>query len=158
MGYLADPATWVALGKIIWVNILLSGDNAVVIALAARATWPAAAAHGRARRQRRGDHPAGVADDLRGRAMAYPYLKIVGAAAVLDRRVTYCCRGGQRGRHRVAADLWAIRTILVADLVMSLDNVIAVAAAARAAADARLPLLVVGWGCRSRSSSSAASC
>ena len=149
MGYLADPATWVALGKIIWVNILLSGDNAVVIALAARNLAP---------QQRRMAVLGGSAAAIILRVLltifavellGYPYLKIVGALLLFWIGVQLLLpEGDNEDGIESHADLWgAIRTILVADLVMSLDNVIAVAAAAQSGPpDARLPLLVVGLG------------
>ncbi len=127
-----SSAFWLALLEIIWVNILLSGDNAVVIALAAR-TLPAdqqkkAIAIG-----------SGAAIVLRivltlvaAKLLMLPYLKIIGAILLVYIGVSLVNsdddEGGQEKHH--ATLLSAIRTILVADLVMSLDNVVAVAAAA----------------------------
>ncbi|MBL8289294.1 MAG: YjbE family putative metal transport protein [Rubrivivax sp.] len=149
MGYFADPATWVALGKIIWVNILLSGDNAVVIALAAR-NLPA--------QQRRIAVLGGSAAAIVMRVvltifavelLGYPYLKIVGALLLFWIGVQLLLPEEENEEGIEShADVWgAIRTILIADLVMSLDNVIAVAAAAQSGPpEARLPLLVIGLG------------
>lgn len=149
MGSFADPATWVALGKIIWVNILLSGDNAVVIALAAR-NLPA--------EQRRLAVLGGSAAAIVMRVvltifavelLGYPYLKIIGAVLLFWIGVQLLLPEEEsEGGIKSHADLWgAIRTILIADLVMSLDNVIAVAAAAQSGPpEARFPLLIIGLG------------
>lgn len=145
---LTDTTIWIALLKIIWVNILLSGDNAVVIALAAR-NLPA-------RQQRMAIlGGSGAAIVLRVvltvfavQLLQYPYLKLVGSVLLLWIGVQLLTSDDEEGNVKASDSLGsAIRTILVADLVMSLDNVIAVAAAANSAPDAaRLPLLVVGLG------------
>lgn len=146
---LADGAIWLALMKIIWVNILLSGDNAVVIALAARNLPP---------RQQRMAVLGGSAAAIVLRVvltlfavqlLAYPYLKLVGALLLLWIGVQLLAGedDGDGNIHASDSIGTAIRTILVADLVMSLDNVIAVAAAANSApAGAQTMLLVVGLG------------
>ena len=145
---LTDTAIWIALLKIIWVNILLSGDNAVVIALAAR-NLPA-------RQQRMAIlGGSGAAIVLRVvltvfavQLLQYPYLKLVGSVLLLWIGVQLLTSDDEEGDVKASDSLGAaIRTILVADLVMSLDNVIAVAGAANSApAAARVPLLVVGLG------------
>ncbi len=138
---LADPFFWTALATIVGVNIVLSGDNAVVIALAAR-SLPA-------RQQRLAiGWGAGAAVAMRivltGFAvalLALPWLKLIGAVLLLWIGVKLLVPGGNAGDVRAGASLVAaIRTILVADLVMSLDNVIAVAAAA----DGDWLLLLIG--------------
>lgn len=146
---LAAWASWLALGKIVWVNLLLSGDNAVVIALAARSLPPA---------QRRNAILGGSAAAIvlrvvltlfAIRLLQYPFLKIAGAALLFWIGVQLLVPDAQTGDGRPASSrpATAIRTILVADIVMSLDNVIAVAAAADSGpADARLLLLVLGLG------------
>jgi YjbE family integral membrane protein len=145
---LADSTLWIALLKIIWVNILLSGDNAVVIALAARNLPP---------KQQRTAIFGGSAAAIVLRValtvfavqlLQYPYLKLVGAALLLWIGVQLLAGGDDEGNIHASDSIGtAIRTILVADLVMSLDNVIAVAAAANSAPEsARFPLLVVGLG------------
>src|SRR5215831_10457790 len=122
-----EPNLWAAIGEIILINLLLSGDNAVVIALACRGLPP---------RQRRWGIMlgAGVACALRiafalvvTTLMALPYLKIAGALALLWVAVKLLDPAGAHGEEvEAAADLWrAVRTVFVADLVMSLDNVIA---------------------------------
>jgi YjbE family integral membrane protein len=139
---LTSPEFWVALGKIIWVNILLSGDNAVVIALAARSLPPV--------QQKKAIFiGSGAAIVMRialtlvaAQLLLLPYLKIVGALLLLYIGVTLLMPedeedGDKQTGGSMAA---AIRTILIADLVMSLDNVIAVAAAA----NGNIPLLVIG--------------
>lgn len=128
---LADPFFWTALAKIIGVNIVLSGDNAVVIALAAR-SLPA-------RQQKLAiGWGAGAAIVMRivltifaVALLSLPWLKLVGSVLLLWIGVKLLVP--DEGDAEVSASdnlLVAIRTILVADLVMSLDNVIAVAAAA----------------------------
>jgi YjbE family integral membrane protein len=138
-----SAAFWAALGSIIWVNIILSGDNAVVIALASRSLpqhqqkqaifWGSAAAI-----------VLRVALTIIALEMLkWPYLKIIGALLLLYIGVTLMLDDGD-GEDDVeeqAGNLMAaIRTILIADLVMSLDNVVAVAAAAKG----NIPLLVIG--------------
>jgi len=141
---LTSPAFWAALGSIVWVNILLSGDNAVVIALAARSLPP--------QHQRKAIFwGSGAAIVMRIgltivalEMLKWPLLKIVGGALLLYIGVSLLLEdadegpAGGPGGH--AGTLVAIRTILIADLVMSLDNVIAVAAAAQG----DVPLLALG--------------
>ena len=129
----ASPEFWIALLQIIGVNIVLSGDNAVVIALAAR-SLPAdqqkrAVAWGSAAAVVMRIGLTIVAVEL----LRLPYLKLVGAALLLWIAVQLLVpeeegHGKGSGGTSLAA---AIKTILIADLVMSLDNVIAVAAAAK---------------------------
>jgi YjbE family integral membrane protein len=149
MDYISDTAFWVALGKIVWVNILLSGDNAVVIALAARGLPP---------EQRRVAVIGGSAGAIALRVvltifavelLGYPYLKIIGALLLLWIGVQLLVpEDGDDDGIKTSSHLWgAMRTILIADLVMSLDNVIGVAAAAQSGPEsARLTLLVLGLG------------
>jgi YjbE family integral membrane protein len=128
---LADPFFWTALLKIIGVNIVLSGDNAVVIALAARSLPP----RQQASAIRWG---AGAAIVLRVvltlfavALLALPWLKLAGSVLLLWIGIRLLMPDAGEGELSGARNLvHAIRTILVADLVMSLDNVIAVAAAA----------------------------
>ena len=151
MEMLASAAFWIGLGKIIWVNLLLSGDNAVVIALAARSLPPkqqkAAVFWG-----------AGAAVAMRVvltifavALLTLPWLKIVGGVLLLWIGVKLLVP--EEGEEDIASsdNLWqAIKTILIADLVMSLDNVLAVAAAADSAAPSadmaamKYTLLVLG--------------
>jgi YjbE family integral membrane protein len=127
------PQFWFAALEIVLINILLSGDNAVVIALACRNLSP---------RQRKHGIFWGVLAAIVLRValtffavnlLANPYLKLIGGMLLLWIGVRLIA--DERGNeHRVKADdrlLGAVWTILVADLVMSLDNVMGVAAAAR---------------------------
>ncbi len=143
---IADFALWKALGAIIWVNLLLSGDNAVVIALAARALpakqqkvavfWGSAAAI-----------VMRVLLTLFAVALLQlPWLKLVGGLLLLWIGVRLLVpEDGEEGVEAGDSLLQAVKTILVADLVMSLDNVIAVAAAAeQGPPDLKVLLLVLG--------------
>lgn len=142
MAELTTPQFWFSVLEIIMVNILLSGDNAVVIALACRNLSP--------RRRRQGIFWGVVGAVILRIALTFfavtllanPYLKIVGAVLLLWIGIKLVSDEGG-GDHeveasdRLAAAIW---TILIADLVMSLDNVMAVAAAAKG----DVPLLVFG--------------
>jgi YjbE family integral membrane protein len=149
MEHIANTAFWLALGKIIWVNILLSGDNAVVIALAARSL----PAHQRNKAIFGGSAAAillrVVLTVFAVQLLQYPYLKIIGALLLFWIGVQLLVPEDEDADGIQSSDhLWtAIRTILIADLVMSLDNVIAVAAAADAGPpESRLLLLILGLG------------
>lgn len=130
--FFTDPDSWAKLLKIFWINILLSGDNAVVIALAVR-SLPA-------KQQRMGIIlGAGGAIVLRviltyfvDLLAGLPYLKIVGAALLVWIGVKLIAPGGEEHANVKETDnLWAaFRTILIADVVMSLDNVLGVYGAA----------------------------
>jgi YjbE family integral membrane protein len=137
-----QPAFWVAVGKIIWINVLLSGDNALVIALACRGLEP---------RQRLWGMilGAGVAVILRiiftfivVTLMELPYLKLVGGLALIVIAAKLLVPEEEDGEGvKSASHLWAaVQIVAIADIVMSLDNVIAVAAAANGS----VPLLVLG--------------
>jgi len=138
-----SAAFWAALGSIIWVNIILSGDNAVVIALAARSLPP--------QQQKQAIFWGSAAaivlrvvlTVIAVEMLKWPYLKIIGALLLLYIGVTLMLddedEEGDVGK-QTGGLLVAIRTILIADLVMSLDNVLAVAAAAKG----NIPLLVIG--------------
>ena len=135
-------AFWAALGSIVLANIVLSGDNAVVIAMAARSL----PAHQQRRAFFWGSAAAIVMRIiltlLAVEMLKWPGLKIVGALLLLYIGITLLSEegGGDAGHHMIGTLAAAIRTILVADLVMSLDNVLAVAAAAKG----NTPLLVIG--------------
>ncbi|MDQ6681269.1 MAG: TerC family protein [Pseudomonadota bacterium] len=143
---LASGALWGAFGAIVIANILLSGDNAVVIAMAAR-SLPAQ------QRRKAIFWGSGAAIVLRiiltiaaVHLLQLPYLKLIGGALLLWIGVQLLVdsdEGGEVTAHGTLAA--AVRTILVADLVMSLDNVIAVAGAADRAPEAyRLALVIIG--------------
>jgi YjbE family integral membrane protein len=140
VGFLIDDIMqapfWLAVVQIIGVNIILSGDNAVVIALACMMLPP---------RQRLWGMilGAGVAVLLRvlftlvvAQAMAYPFLKLVGGLLLLWVAVKLVAPDEEGdGKVESAETLWrAVRFIAIADIVMSLDNVIAIAASAETAA------------------------
>ena len=127
------PLFWTALLKIIGVNIILSGDNAVVIALAAR-SLPAA--------QQKQAIFWGSAAAIVMRIvltffavalLQFAWLKLVGSILLvwIGIKLLHDNGGGEDGIKSHGTILEAIKTILIADLVMSLDNVIAVAAAAK---------------------------
>ncbi len=140
---LGSAAFWVALLQIIGINIVLSGDNAVVIALAARSLPPAqqkqAIFWGSAAAVVMRIVLTVVAVEL----LRLPALKLVGSVLLLWIAVQLLIpeegEGGD-GADSSTGMMAAIRTILIADLVMSLDNVIGVAAAAKGS----LVLLIVG--------------
>ena len=146
MEFLTSPEFWVALGQIIIIDILLGGDNAVVIALACRKLPPA---------QRTKGILWGTAGAivLRVVLIAFamtllnlPFLKVVGAILLVWIGVKLLAPD-EDGHGSVAESdklLAAIKTIIVADLVMSVDNVIAIAGAAQNAGDHSLLLVVLG--------------
>ena len=133
---------WIALAKIMWINILLSGDNAVVIAMACR---------GLPHRQRVWGMilGAGVAVGLRivftgvvASLMTLPYLKIIGGLALFYIAAKLLVPDEPDESESEATEhLWrAVRIVAIADIIMSLDNVIAIAAAA----GGNMALLVIG--------------
>ncbi len=133
---------WVALVKIMWINILLSGDNALVIAMACRGLPPKQRVWGMVL-------GAGVAVGLRvvftgivATLMTLPYLKIVGGLALFYIAVKLLVLEDENEGETEAVDhLWrAVRIVAVADIIMSLDNVIAIAAAA----GGNMALMVIG--------------
>jgi YjbE family integral membrane protein len=124
---------WAALGSIILANVLLSGDNAVVIAMAARGL-PAS------QQKKAILFGSGAAIVMRivltliaVKMLGLPWLKLVGGLALLWIGAKLMSDEEEQHDHE-AAPIGigaAVRTILLADLVMSLDNVLAVAAAAQ---------------------------
>jgi YjbE family integral membrane protein len=134
---------WIGLLKIVWINIILSGDNAVVIALAAR-TLPQ---HQQRMAVLWGSGAAVVLRILltvvAAQLLALSYLQIIGGLLLLWIGVQLLSdeEDGDEGEVKHHGTLMsAVRTILIADLVMSLDNVIAVAAAAQGS----MVLLILG--------------
>ncbi len=139
---MSEPAFWLAVGKIIWINILLSGDNALVIALACRGLNPRHRMWGMVL-------GAGAAVVLRiiftgvvVTLMELPYLKLVGGLAllVIAAKLLVPDEEGEDDVESASHLLAAVQIVVVADIVMSLDNVIAVAAAANGS----VPLLILG--------------
>jgi len=138
---------WIAVGQIIIIDILLGGDNAVVIALACRRLPPALRTKGII---------WGTVGAIVLRViliffaltlLAIPFLKIVGAVLLVWIGVKLIAPD-EEGHGEIAASdkLWAaVKTIIIADLVMSVDNVIAIAGAAEGAGgDHKMPLVVFG--------------
>ena len=141
MDMLATSFFWVTLGQIIMINIVLSGDNAVVIALASRSLPP--------RQQKQailfGSFGAIILRILLTFVAVYllgqPFLKIIGAVLLFWIGVKMLIPDDGSAELDSSEHLWtAIKTIIVADLVMSLDNVLGVAAAAKG----NLVLLILG--------------
>ena len=137
------PQFWVDVFKIIMIDLLLSGDNAVVIALACRNLPP---------EQRRKGILYGVGGAIGLRVvltffavslLSLPYLKLVGALLLLWVGIKLILPEEEHSAENIKADtrlIGAIKTIIVADFVMSLDNVLGVAAAAKG----NVSLLVFG--------------
>lgn len=143
-----SSAMWGALLAIIVANILLSGDNAVVIAMAARSLKP--------EQQKKAVFWGSAAAIIMRviltivavKLLTLPYLKIIGGVLLFWIGLQLLGEDEGDGDVKSHSSMGAaIRTILIADLVMSLDNVIAVASAADKAPEAaRLPLLIIGLG------------
>ena len=131
---IATPTFWLSVLQVIWINILLSGDNAVVIALACRGLPPRERFWGMV-------IGAGLASVLLivftgivATLMTLPYLKLVSGLLLLWIAIKLLAPQGHDAEDTPEAteDLWrAVRIVVVANIVMSLDNVIAVAAVAK---------------------------
>jgi YjbE family integral membrane protein len=145
MEWLTDPAFWLAVGQIILIDILLGGDNAVVIALACRRLPPDL---------RRKGIFWGTAGAILLRVvliffaltlLKLPALKLIGALLLLWIGVKLMLPEPDGHGEITASDklFAAIKTIIVADLVMSVDNVIAIAGAAQTANPNQQMFLVV---------------
>jgi YjbE family integral membrane protein len=127
---MTQPTFWLSVLQVIWINILLSGDNAVVIALACRGLPP---------RERRWGMIIGagfasllliVFTGVVSMLGTLPYVRLVGAIALFWIAVKLLApqRHDEENTPEATQDLWrAVRVVVVADIVMSLDNVIAVA-------------------------------
>ena len=134
-------AFWLAVSKIVWINVLLSGDNALVIAMACRGL------HGRHRLWGM-IIGAGIAvvllitfTGIVATLMALPYLKLIGGIALLVIAAKLLVPEDEDDEIAAGTTLWhAIRIVVIADIIMSLDNVIAVAAAA----NGQFSLLILG--------------
>ncbi len=148
MDTLTSPEFWLAVGQIIMIDILLGGDNAVVIALACRKLPDA---------QRTKGIIWGTAGAIVLRVvliffaltlLQVPYLKIVGAALLLWIGIKLLVPEDEdeHGNIQASDKLWAaVKTVIVADFVMSLDNVIAIAGAAQSSGgDHQMPLVIFG--------------
>jgi YjbE family integral membrane protein len=146
MEALSSPEFWIAVGQIIMIDILLGGDNAVVIALACRKLPPA---------QRTKGIIWGTAGAIVLRViliffaltlLAIPYLKLIGAILLVWIGVKLLAPEDDAHGDIAASDkLWAaVKTVIVADLVMSVDNVIAIAGAAESAGQHQMGLVIFG--------------
>ncbi|UFH48697.1 TerC family protein [Pseudomonas sp. KNUC1026] len=152
MTWLTDPGIWIALLQILAIDILLGGDNAVVIAMACRRL---------PREKRKQAIWGGMLGAILVRIvllffamqlLALPWLKLVGALLLLWVGIKLIAANDDDEEVDGGVRLWtAIRTIIVADVVMSLDNVIAVAAAGQgnlwlvsAGVLISIPLIVLG--------------
>ncbi len=138
---LGGAAFWIAIPQIVLINVLLSGDNAVVIAMACRGLPP---------RQRSWGILIGagtaallliVFAAVVTQLLVLPYFRLIGGLALLYIAVKLLAREDRDNEVEAATHLWrAVRVVAVADLIMSLDNIIAIAAVARG----NLALLVTG--------------
>jgi YjbE family integral membrane protein len=146
LGANMQPQFWVSVVEIIWINVLLSGDNAIVIALACR---------GLASKQRLAGMVLGTGVALLLRVaftsvvvtlMFIPYLKIAGGAALFWISLKLLAPSELKslapGKAPAESVLRAVTVIAIADIIMSLDNVIAVAAAAKG----NFAMLIFGLG------------
>ena len=143
-----SPAFWIAVGQIIMIDILLGGDNAVVIALACRKLPPNLRTKGIL---------WGTAGAIVLRViliffalqlLAIPFLKLVGAILLMWIGVKLLVPENEDGHAGIEGSdrLWgAVKTVIIADLVMSVDNVIAIAGAAETAGGGHtMPLVIFG--------------
>jgi len=138
---LSRPEIWVALAQIAVINILLSGDNAVVIALACRALPPKQARHAFI------IGAAGIVvlmtvlTAFAAYMLSMPYIEMIGGALLIWIGIKLLLPGAGDEQVDASSSFWgAVRTIIVADIVMSLDNVLGMAGAARG----HLGMLFVG--------------
>ena len=157
-----DASFWIAVGQIIMIDILLGGDNAVVIALACRRLSP---------KQRTQGILWGTFGAIALRVvliyfaltlLAIPFLNIVGGLLLMSNGDKLLAPQDESGHAEIQSSdkLWtAVRTVIVADLVMSIDNVVAIAAAAQGSSseEHHMPLVIFGllvsvpiivWGSR----------
>jgi YjbE family integral membrane protein len=138
---LGNPDTWMSLFEIAVINIVLSGDNALVIALACRSLEP--------RDQKRAFivGTAGIVvlmtalTSCAALLMTLPYIQIVGCLLLLWISVKLLLPEDDDGNVKESASFWeAVKTIIIADIVMSMDNVLGMAGAAKG----HLGMLFVG--------------
>jgi len=129
-----QPTFWLSVLQVIWINILLSGDNAVLIALACRGLPPRERLWGMVIGAGFASILLIVFTGIISMLMTLPYLKLVGAIALFWIAIKLLAPQGhdQENTPEAVDDLWrAVRIVVIADIVMSLDNVIAVAAVAK---------------------------
>lgn len=147
MDALLTAPFWIAVGQIILIDILLGGDNAVVIALACRGLPP---------KQRKLGIIYGTAGAIILRViliafalalLSIPYLKLVGGVLLVWIGVQLLSPQHDDDHSNIGSSdkLWgAVKTVIVADLVMSVDNVLAIAGAATGAGSHQIPLVIFG--------------
>jgi len=129
---LGNPDTWMALFEIAVINIVLSGDNAVVIALACRSLAP---------RDQKKAFIIGTAGivvlmtaltSFAALLMTLPYIQIIGCVLLLWIGIKLLLPESEGGDVKESANFWdAVKTIIIADIVMSMDNVLGMAGAAK---------------------------
>jgi len=129
---LGNPDTWMALFEIAVINIVLSGDNAVVIALACRSLAP---------RDQKKAFIIGTAGivvlmtaltSFAALLMTLPYIQIIGCVLLLWIGIKLLLPENEGGDVKESANFWdAVKTIIIADIVMSMDNVLGMAGAAK---------------------------
>ena len=143
MDALTTSFFWVTLAQIMMINIVLSGDNAVVIAMASRSLPP--------KQQKRAIFYGSfgaialriVLTFFAVLLLGLPWLKLIGALLLAWIGIQMLIPEDDEAEIDAHAQLWsAIKTIIVADFIMSLDNVLGVAAAAKGS----LLMLVIGLG------------
>lgn len=138
---LTDPSLWIAFAQIVVINVLLSGDNAVIIALACRNLEP--------KQQKQAFLIGTVAIVIlmtgltacASLLLTLPYLELIGAMLLLWIGIKLLLPEGEDGEMSASDNFWgAVKTIVIADIVMSLDNVLGMAGAAKG----HMGLLFVG--------------
>jgi YjbE family integral membrane protein len=132
LAYLTDPEMWTALVKIAIINVVLSGDNAVVIALACRSLNP---------KDQRKAFIVGTAGIVvlmtiltifAAALMTVPYLQLVGSILLLWIGIKLLLPEDGNDDLKSSSNFWeAVKTIIIADIIMSLDNVLGMAGAAK---------------------------
>jgi YjbE family integral membrane protein len=132
LAYLTDPEMWTALVKIAIINVVLSGDNAVVIALACRSLNP---------KDQRKAFIIGTAGIVvlmtvltifAAALMTVPYLQLTGSVLLLWIGIKLLLPEDGNDDLKASSNFWeAVRTIIIADIIMSLDNVLGMAGAAK---------------------------
>ena len=140
---LTSPGFWLAVLQIIWIDVLLSGDNAVVIALACRELPPRARLRGMVIGASVSAVLLVTLTAVASMLLRLRYLQLAGGVALLWIAVKLLAPQphDEEGSRKAAHDLWrAVRIIVIADMVMSFDNVVAIAAIAKG----RVALLIAG--------------
>src|SRR5215471_9011435 len=132
LAYLTDPEMWTALVKIAIINVVLSGDNAVVIALACRSLNP---------KDQKKAFIIGTAGIVvlmtiltifAAALMTVPYLQLIGSVLLIWIGIKLLLPEDGNDELKGSSNFWeAVRTIIIADIIMSLDNVLGMAGAAK---------------------------